>query len=99
MALAAAPRAQPVLRPPTRSRASQPGGKGLAAPDQPPDVKVTTSPGIITGVQVRLPARQPLHDPVLGHTSAGSPGVVFNAGDMTFASPLDLAGIAAWAAR
>jgi hypothetical protein len=62
-------------------------------------VKVTISPGIITGVQVRLADSQPLHDPVLGHTFGGCPGVVFNAGDMTFASPLDLAGVAAWAAR
>jgi len=56
-------------------------------------------PGIIAGVRIRLAGSQPLHSPALGQMLAGHPGVVFDAGDMSFASPLDLAGITAWAAR
>lgn len=57
------------------------------------------SPGIIAGVRIRLAGSQPLHSAALGQMLAGCPGVVFDAGDMSFASPLDLAGITAWAAR
>jgi anti-sigma regulatory factor (Ser/Thr protein kinase) len=59
----------------------------------------TVSPGIIAGVRIRLAGSQPLHSPALGQVLAGNPGVVFDAGDMGFASPLDLAGITAWAAQ
>jgi hypothetical protein len=62
-------------------------------------MRLIVSPGIIAGVRIRLAGSQPLHSPALGQMVAGHPGVVFDAGDMSFASPLDLAGITAWAAR
>jgi hypothetical protein len=57
------------------------------------------SHGIIAGARIRLAGSQPLHSPALGQMLVGHPGVVFDAGEMSFASPLDLAGITAWAAR
>lgn len=59
----------------------------------------TVSSGIITSVRVPLVGSQPLHSPALAQIAAGQHGVVFDASDMSFASPLDLAGITAWAAR
>ena len=57
------------------------------------------SPGIIGGMRIRLAGRQPLHSAVIGQASSGPTTVTFDASDMTFASPLDLAGISAWTAR
>jgi len=52
------------------------------------------------GVRIRLAGKQPLHAPALGQVPPeGRPVLIFDASDMTFASPLDLAGVAAWAAR
>jgi hypothetical protein len=50
-------------------------------------------------VRIRLAGSQPLHSPALGQVLAEDPGMVFDARDMSFASPLDLAGVMAWAAR
>jgi hypothetical protein len=51
-------------------------------------------------VRIRLVGKQPLHAPALGQMVLGRRAeVVFDATEMTFASPLDLAGVAAWAAR
>jgi hypothetical protein len=62
-------------------------------------VNLTVGPGIIGCVRIRLAGSQPLHAPVLEHTATGNSGVTFDAADLSFASPLDLAGTAAWAAR
>jgi hypothetical protein len=62
-------------------------------------VILTIRPGIIGHVRIRLAGSQPLHAPVLEHAAAESSGAIFDATDLTFASPLDLAGVAAWAAR
>jgi anti-sigma regulatory factor (Ser/Thr protein kinase) len=52
------------------------------------------------GVRIRLSGSQPLHAPELGQGPPGEyPAVVFDATDMAFASPLDLAGTVAWASR
>lgn len=51
------------------------------------------------GVRLSLAGKQPLHDPALGQVAPeGRPIFIFDASDMIFASPLDLAGVAAWAA-
>jgi hypothetical protein len=51
-------------------------------------------------VHICLAGKQPLHAPALGQEPpSGNPQVVFDASDMTFASPLDLVGTAAWSAR
>lgn len=51
-------------------------------------------------MSIRLAGSHPLHAPALGRELAGgNRGAVFDASDLTFTSPLDLVGIAAWAAR
>jgi anti-sigma regulatory factor (Ser/Thr protein kinase) len=51
-------------------------------------------------VRIRLAGNQPLHAPALGQVPLKErSAVVFDASGMTFASPLDLVGAAAWAAH
>lgn len=50
-------------------------------------------------MRIHLAGRQPLHAPALSRQPPEPPGVIFDATSMTFASPLDLAGVAARAAR
>lgn len=59
----------------------------------------TVGPGIIAGVRIRLAGSQPLHDPATGQAPHGNMRVILDASEMTFASPLDLAGIAALGSR
>jgi hypothetical protein len=62
-------------------------------------VNLGVSPGIIGSVRIRLAGNQPLHAPVIDCAAAADSCAIFDATDLTFASPLDLTGIAAWAAR
>jgi anti-sigma regulatory factor (Ser/Thr protein kinase) len=62
-------------------------------------VNLTVSPGIIGCVLIRLGGNQPLHAPAIELVADANTDANFDASDMTFASPLDLAGVAAWAAR
>jgi hypothetical protein len=62
-------------------------------------VNLTIGPGIISCVRIRLAGSQPLHAPVIERPAAANSSAIFDATDLTFASPLDLAGVAAWAAR
>jgi hypothetical protein len=55
--------------------------------------------GIIASVHLRLAGRHPLHAPAIEQESHELPGVTFDASEMEFASPLDLAALTAWAAR
>jgi hypothetical protein len=52
-----------------------------------------------TNARIRLAGSNPLHTSLIGQEFAEQPEVVFDAGGLDFASPLDLAGVAAWAAR
>jgi hypothetical protein len=50
-------------------------------------------------VRISLAGSQPLHAPVIERAGASNPCAIFDATGLTFASPLDLTGIAVWAAR
>jgi hypothetical protein len=62
-------------------------------------VKLLADAGIMVSVRLRLAGRQPLHALSIERELHEHPGVTFDASEMEFASPLDLAGLAAWAAR
>lgn len=60
-------------------------------------MNLAVRPAIIRDMRIRLAGSQPLHDPAIGTVPPGSTSVTIDATEMTFVSPLDLAGVAAWA--
>lgn len=62
-------------------------------------MNLTLGPGIIGRVRIRLADSKPLHAPIIERAAAANSCVTFDATGLTFASPLDLTGVAAWAAR
>jgi hypothetical protein len=64
-------------------------------------MNLSIRPEIIRDMRIRLSGSQPLHDPAIGAVPSGAIGasMIIDASELTFASPLDLAGVAAWASR
>lgn len=100
MADSAPSRPQSLFQQATRSKANIPLSLALRCSCRIKSLNATPLLWNHRGVRIRLAGSQPLHAQELGQVPPGEhPKVVFDATDMTFASPLDLAGTAAWASR